>query len=149
MHRVHVPPHEGPGQRAAGGAPGEKRLNPAATAGQDELFTSWRCHGFLTNSTQDTIQADDRAHLAARVGASPVIVDRGRVALKSFDPDLVELLVDRGRGVGIDLRRCTTIAGVEPGGRGYRVTLERDGAREAIETGLCARPRGTTPPLSW
>ena len=88
------------------------------------------------------------AHLVARAGASPVIVDRGSVPLKSFDPDLVELLIDRGRGVGIDLRRSTTIAGVEPGGRGYRVTLERDGARETIETDLVVHGAGRVADLS-
>jgi len=35
------------------------RLNPAATAGQDELFTSWRHHGFVTNSTLTTVAADE------------------------------------------------------------------------------------------
>jgi len=88
------------------------------------------------------------AHLVARAGASPVIVDRGSVPLKSFDPDLVELLIDRGRGVGIDLRRSTTIAGVEPCGRGYRVTLERDGARETIETDLVVHGAGRVADLS-
>ena len=88
------------------------------------------------------------AHLLARAGVASVIVDRGSVPLKSFDPDLVELLIDRGRGVGIDLRRCTTIAGVEPVGRGYRVTLERDGARETIETDLVVHGAGRVADLS-
>ena len=48
------------------------------------------------------------AHIAARAGSSPVIVDRGQRPLKNFDPDLVDLLVDRGREVGVDLRRTTT-----------------------------------------
>ena len=36
-----------------------KRLNPAAARGQDELFTMWRHHGFITNSTLTTIAADE------------------------------------------------------------------------------------------
>ncbi len=39
-----------------------KRLNPAAMQGphqQDELFTMWRHHGFVTNSTLTTIAADE------------------------------------------------------------------------------------------
>jgi len=36
-----------------------KRLNPAAAQGQDELFTTWRHHGFITNSTLTTIAADE------------------------------------------------------------------------------------------
>jgi hypothetical protein len=36
-----------------------QRLNPAGAAGQDELFTSWRHHGFVTNSTLSTVAADE------------------------------------------------------------------------------------------
>jgi len=82
------------------------------------------------------------AHIAARAGSSPVIVDRGERPLKSFDPDLVELLVDRGRGVGVDLRRTTTIAAVEPGDRGYLITFVRAGTRETIETDLVVHGAG-------
>ncbi len=88
------------------------------------------------------------AHLAARVGSSTVIVDRGERPLKSFDPDLVELLVDRGRGVGVELRRSTTIAAIEPSDRGYRVTLERAGQRETIETDLVVHGAGRVADLA-
>ena len=82
------------------------------------------------------------AHIAARVGSTAVIVDRGERPLKNFDPDLVELLVDRGREVGVDLRRTTTIAAVERGDGGYQVTLERAGAHETIETDLVVHGAG-------
>jgi len=36
-----------------------QRLNPAAPTGQDELFTTWRHHGFVTNSTLSTVAADE------------------------------------------------------------------------------------------
>lgn len=35
-----------------------KRLNEAAAAGQDELFTTWRYHAFITNTTLEKVQAD-------------------------------------------------------------------------------------------
>jgi hypothetical protein len=35
------------------------RLNPAAAPGQDELFTSWRHHAFITNSALSTVEADE------------------------------------------------------------------------------------------
>jgi len=35
------------------------RLGEHAKQGQDELFTSWRYHGFVTNSTLSTVQADE------------------------------------------------------------------------------------------
>src|SRR3546814_10555027 len=62
------------------------------------------------------------AHIAARAGASPVVIDRGVRPLKGFDPDLVELLVARGTDVGIDMRRETTITSIPPIGSAYRVT---------------------------
>ncbi len=36
-----------------------ERLNPAASQGQDELFTSWRHHGFVTNSGFTAVAADE------------------------------------------------------------------------------------------
>jgi len=88
------------------------------------------------------------AHIAARAGSSPVIVDRGERPLKSFDPDLVELLVDRGREVGVDLRRTTTIVAVEPADRGYQVTLARAGTRETIEADLVVHGAGRVAELA-
>jgi glutathione reductase (NADPH) len=82
------------------------------------------------------------AHIAARAGSATVIVDRGERPLKTFDPDLVELLVDRGRQVGVDLRPATTVAGVERCERGYQVTLEAAGRRETIETDLVVHGAG-------
>jgi glutathione reductase (NADPH) len=88
------------------------------------------------------------AHIAARAGSSPVIVDRGERPLKSFDPDLVELLVDRGRDVGVDLRRTTTIVAVQPSDGGYQVTLDRAGTRETIETDLVVHGAGRVAELA-
>ena len=82
------------------------------------------------------------AHIAARAGSSPVIVDRGERPLKGFDPDLVELLVDRGQEVGIELRRTTTIVDVRPSDGVYQVTLQHAGARETIETDVVVHGAG-------
>ena len=88
------------------------------------------------------------AHIAARAGSSPVIIDRGERPLKGFDPDLVELLVDRGRQVGIDLRRTTTIVDVQPSAGGYQVTLEHAGTHETIETDLVVHGAGRVAELA-
>ena len=82
------------------------------------------------------------APIAARAGSSPVIVDRGERPLKGFDPDLVELLVERSQEVGIELRRTTTIVDVQPSDGGYQVTLQHAGARETIETDLVVHGAG-------
>jgi len=88
------------------------------------------------------------AHIAARAGAAPVIVDRGARPLKGFDPDLVELLVERGTQVGVQLRRSTRIASVEPNGSGYTVVLDSDGARETVETDLVVHGAGRVADLA-
>ncbi|MBA3800256.1 MAG: NAD(P)/FAD-dependent oxidoreductase [Geodermatophilaceae bacterium] len=88
------------------------------------------------------------AHIAARAGSSPVIVDRGQRPLKNFDPDLVDLLVDRGREVGVDLRRTTTIVEVRPSDGGYQVTLEHAGAQETIHTDLVVHGAGRVAELA-
>ncbi len=88
------------------------------------------------------------AHIAARAGSTAVIVDRGERPLKNFDPDLVDLLVDRGREVGIDLRRTTTIEAVQPSDGGYQVTLDRAGTRETIETDLVVHGAGRVAQLA-
>ncbi|MEO7159034.1 MAG: FAD-dependent oxidoreductase, partial [Polaromonas sp.] len=41
------------------------------------------------------------AHIAARAGASVTVLNRGPQALTGFDPDLVTLLVERTRSLGV------------------------------------------------
>lgn len=88
------------------------------------------------------------AHIAARAGSSPVVVDRGRRPLKGFDPDLVDLLVGRSAAAGIDVRTSTQIAGVEKTATGYRVSLDRSGAVETLECDLVVHGAGRRPDLS-
>lgn len=88
------------------------------------------------------------AHIAARAGSSPVIIDRRQRPLKGFDPNLVDLLLDRSANVGIGLRPTTTIAAVEKTESGYRVDLDRSGTLESIECDLVVHGAGRTPDLA-
>lgn len=88
------------------------------------------------------------AHIAARAGARPVIIDRRPRPLRGFDPDLVDLLVARGSAVGIDMRPETSVAAIESAGAAYRVTLETAGRRTEIETDLVVHGAGRIPQLS-
>lgn len=87
------------------------------------------------------------AHIAARAGSSPVIIDRGPRPLKAFDPDLVELLVDRGAEVGVAVRGATTLTAVERTTSGYRVVVEHAGQRQTIEADLVVHGAGRQPDL--
>ncbi len=88
------------------------------------------------------------AHIAARADSSVTIVDRGDRPLKGFDPDLVELLIERGNQAGIALRRSATIAAIEPAERGYRVTLETPTGPETVETDVVVHGAGRVADLS-
>ncbi len=88
------------------------------------------------------------AHIAARAGASAVIIDRGERPLKGFDPDLVELLVERSSHVGIDIRRKTAIKSIAHTGSSFRVTVDNGGVESAIDTDLVVHGAGRIPELS-
>ena len=88
------------------------------------------------------------AHIAARAGARPVIIDRGVRPLKGFDPDLVDLLVERGADAGIEMRTQTTITAIEPTGSGYRVILDTAGNPTEVDTDLVVHGAGRIPQLS-
>jgi glutathione reductase (NADPH) len=88
------------------------------------------------------------AHIAARAGTRPVIIDHGTRPLHGFDPDLVELLVTRGTDIGIDLRRDTDITSIERTGSTFHATVETSGARSTIETDLVVHGAGRVPQLA-
>ena len=88
------------------------------------------------------------AHIAARAGARPVIIDRGARPLKGFDPDLVDLLVARSSDAGIEVRTETTITAIDQVGSGYHVALETAGNRAEIEVDLVVHGAGRIPQLS-
>lgn len=88
------------------------------------------------------------AHLAARAGSSPVILDRGPRPLKAFDPDLVELLIGRGADAGIELWRSTTVGAIEKSDASYLVSVERSGQAETVEFDLVVHGAGRIPDLA-
>ncbi len=88
------------------------------------------------------------AHICARAGSAPVIVDRGVRPLKAFDPDLVELLVTRGEAAGIALERSTTIESITKTPSGYQVGVNHCGRSQTMESDLVVHGAGRTPELS-
>src|ERR687889_940409 len=53
------------------------------------------------------------AHIAARAGAKVTILHRGKQPLEHFDPDLVNLLVQKSRDIGIDVHLQSAVEKID------------------------------------
>ncbi len=82
------------------------------------------------------------AHIAARAGCSPTVIDRGPRPLKGFDPDLVDLLIERSRQAGISVSPSTIVTAVDKTDAGYRAHIDASGAPETIECDLIVHGAG-------
>ncbi len=82
------------------------------------------------------------AHIAARVGAEVTIIDRGPRVLSRFDPDLVDLLVERSERAGITVRTGTDLAGLERAGDALRVRTRQGGQEETSDYDLVVHGAG-------
>lgn len=87
------------------------------------------------------------AHLVARAGSHATVIDRGAHPLKTFDPDLVDLLVDRGTDVGITVRRRTSVVDIRPNGEAFDVTMESEGRQDVVQVDLVVHGAGREPDL--
>ncbi|MDW3215647.1 MAG: NAD(P)/FAD-dependent oxidoreductase [Ilumatobacteraceae bacterium] len=88
------------------------------------------------------------AHIAARAGARPTIIDHGPRPLKGFDPDLVDLLIDRSTDVGIEVSTDTSVVSVDTDGSGSVVTVERDSEQTTLDADLVVHGAGRISELS-
>jgi glutathione reductase (NADPH) len=82
------------------------------------------------------------AHVAARAGASPVILQRGARVLTGFEPSLVDRVVDVSRRVGIDVRVNVEVAAIEAPDGALRVSGASDGAAFEIACDLAVHAAG-------
>ena len=64
------------------------------------------------------------AHIAARAGASVTLLNRSPRPLTGFDPDLVALLVERTRTLGVDVRLGHEVKAVRKRGDGFEVEAQ-------------------------
>lgn len=87
------------------------------------------------------------AHIAARAGAEVTILNRGKQPLGGFDPNLVEMLVERTRALGVDVRPGHEVKAVRKLGDTFEVEAEGPEGRVTIETNLAIHSGGRGPAL--
>lgn len=87
------------------------------------------------------------AHIAARAGAEVTILNRGPRPLTGFDPDLVALLVERTRTLGVDVRLGHEVKAVRKRADAFEVEAQGPGGRVVIETDLVVHSGGRAPAL--
>jgi glutathione reductase (NADPH) len=84
-------------------------------------------------------------HVASVAGAEVAIVELMDRPLAGFDPDLVDLLAERTRAMGIDLRLGTRVEAIERRAGGLRVRGRRGEKEVAIEADLVVHGAGRVP----
>jgi glutathione reductase (NADPH) len=85
--------------------------------------------------------------VAARAGAEVTIIHRGPRPLEGFDPDLVDLLVTRTRGLGIRVELATEVRGIERAERGVVVHGRGEGGDRRFEADIAVHGAGRIPDL--
>lgn len=85
------------------------------------------------------------AHVAARTGAQPTILHRGKRPLEHFDPDLVELLLRRTREVGIGVHLRSEVTAIEKTADGF--VVRTTGEPAAVTADLVVHGAGRVPEI--
>jgi glutathione reductase (NADPH) len=87
------------------------------------------------------------AHLAVRASAEVTVLQRGERLLGGFDPDLVDLLVERTHDLPVDVRPATAVTAVERVGSGFRVHADQEGRHLWFDADLVVHAAGRIPNL--
>ena len=87
------------------------------------------------------------AHIAARAGSSVTVLNRGPQALTGFDPDLVTLLVERTRSLGVDVRLGHEVKAVRKCSDGFEVEAQGPDGLVTLQADLVVHSGGRAPAL--
>jgi glutathione reductase (NADPH) len=87
------------------------------------------------------------AHIAVRAGAEVTMLQRAERLLGGFDPDLVDLLVERTHDLPVDVRPGTQVTAVERTGDGFRVHADQEGRALRFDADLVVHAAGRVPNL--
>ncbi len=87
------------------------------------------------------------AHVAARAGAEITILHRGERSLPRFDPDLVDLLLEKTRGIGIRIELQTAVRGIERTADGLAVHTSSAEAHRVLQADMVVPGAGRVPEI--
>ncbi|MBT7121567.1 MAG: NAD(P)/FAD-dependent oxidoreductase, partial [Clostridia bacterium] len=87
------------------------------------------------------------AHVCARSGSKVHIMERGSRPLKNFDADMVEVLTQKTRDIGIELYLQTQVVSIEPRGDKFLVKGIGNGEQVTCECDLVVHGAGRIPAL--
>ncbi len=87
------------------------------------------------------------AHVAARAGAEVTILHRGERPLPRFDPDLVDLLVERTRRLGVRVELQTAVRGIERAADGIAVHASGTGGERLFDADMVVHGAGRVPEI--
>lgn len=87
------------------------------------------------------------AHLAARAGAEVTILHRGARPLEGFEPDLVDVLLDHTRDLGITVHLGAEVTAVGLQDGGYVVRASQDGEALNVPADRVVHGAGRVPAL--
>ncbi len=87
------------------------------------------------------------AHIATRAGAQVTVLHRDARPLHGFDPELVTMLVEQTRKLGIDVQLKAEVCGVERAGDGYAVQAITPDGKLSFATDLVVHGAGRVPAI--
>lgn len=123
------------------GIPGEERLTTSTQF--LELESLPRRIAFVGGG----FIAFEFAHVAARAGAQVHVLHRGRRPLAQFDPDLVGMLVEATRALGVDVRLDSPVTAIEDSRDGLVVHARSGEADHTVEADLVVHAAGRVPEI--
>ncbi|MBU6464578.1 MAG: NAD(P)/FAD-dependent oxidoreductase [Bradyrhizobium sp.] len=89
--------------------------------------------------------AQEFSHVAARAGASVVVLEQSDRILGQFDQDLVSWLQAKSASLGIDIRVNVRVQSVEKSGVGFKVTVASHGDTTSLDADLVVHAAGRIP----
>jgi len=88
------------------------------------------------------------AHVAARAGAQVVILNRGSRPLRGFEPELVDALVRRSEGIGIEVRCGHDVKSISRDNAGYTVHATGPDGEVTFEADSVVHSGGRVPAVA-